>query len=110
MRSIMPHPILLFDWNHPSAPICRNRSGSCYWMDEVVVDSAEVVVGAIASVESVVVVDVEELSGGVADAAVDSPSTAGVEVELANGGALTTYVPVDWSAYWPTSRSPLGVS
>jgi hypothetical protein len=57
-------------------------------LDEVVVESVEVVVGAIVSMGSSVVVDVEELSGEVTDGDVDSPSTAGVEVELTNGGAL----------------------
>jgi hypothetical protein len=60
-------------------------------------------------VGSAVVVEVEELSGGVTDADVDSPSTAGVEVELMNG-ALVTYDPLDSIAYWPSSRSPLVVS
>ena len=47
---------------------------------------------------SAVVVEVEELSGGVTDADVDSPSTAGVEVELMNG-ALVIYDPLDSIAY-----------
>ena len=71
---------------------------SCYWLDEVV-ESVEVVVGAIVSVGLAVVVDVKELSGGVTDADVDSPSTAGVEVELTKGGALVMYEPFACNAY-----------
>ena len=35
---------------------------------------------------------------------------AGVEVEETNGRALLIYEPFAWTAYSPTSRSPLGVS
>jgi hypothetical protein len=72
--------------------LCRSRFCSCYWLDEVVVESVEVVVGATVSVGAGVVVDVEEVSGS---AEVEAPSTAGVEVELTNGGALTILVPFD---------------
>jgi hypothetical protein len=56
-------------------------------LDKVVVESVAVVVRAIIFVESAVV-DVEELSGAVTDADAELSSTAGVEVELTNGGAL----------------------
>jgi hypothetical protein len=75
-----------------------------------VVGSSELIVGAVVSaVGSAVVADVEELSGGGTSVDVDSPRTAGVEVDetKVEGGALETYAPFDSSAYWPTSRSPL---
>jgi hypothetical protein len=53
----------------------------------------EVVVGPVVSVVGSAVVDVEELSIEVGDADVEAPSTAGVEVELTNGGALEMYEP-----------------
>src|SRR5262249_13009697 len=37
-------------------------------------------------------------------------SVAGVDVEETNGKPCTIYVPSDWTAYWPSSRSPLEVS
>jgi hypothetical protein len=75
-----------------------------------VFESSEVVVGGVASVgrsavvdvgEALVsaeaggadVVDVEEVSGGTGFADVEAPSTAGVDVELTNGGAFSMYVP-----------------
>lgn len=79
-------------------------------LDEVVAVPVEVVVGELVSAGSDVVVIVEELSGGVPDAEVDSPDTAGVEVELTNGGRFSIYEPFGCIAYWPSSRSPLEVS
>ena len=84
---------------------------SCYRLDEVVVESVELAVGAIVSVgASGVVAEVDVLSEGVSDVDVDSPSTAWVEVELTNGNGWVIYDPLDCTAYCPSSRSPLSVS
>jgi hypothetical protein len=72
--------------------------------------SCELVEVVSGSADGAVVVDPEEVSEGVADADVDSPSTEGVEVDEIKGGAFEMYAPFDSNAYWPTSRSPLGVS
>jgi hypothetical protein len=80
----------LFEKNPPSPlDYVGTVSLRAYWSDNVVVESVDVVVGAVVSGRSVVVIDVEELSGGVAEPDVASSSTAGVEVELTKGGAFT---------------------
>jgi hypothetical protein len=63
-----------------------------------VVESPEVVDGAVASVGLAAVDDVEEVSCEVPDADVEAPSTAGVEVELTNGGAFSMYEPFGCTA------------
>ena len=72
-----------------ATPILTRNSMRIYCGD--IVAKSEVV-GVIVSVGSAVV-DVEEVSEGVSEVNVDSPSTAGVDVELTNGGELVMYEP-----------------
>src|SRR3989344_2436036 len=68
-------------------------------------------VDVVASGDVVVDESSGEVSDGIGSVDVDdAPSTAGVEGEVTNGNDLAIYVPLDWSAYCPSSRSPLAVS
>jgi hypothetical protein len=79
-------------------------------LEEEVSDDAGTVDVEASGAEEDATLDVVEGVSVVVLFVIDGVICAGVEVEETNGGALSMYEPDGWTAYSPSSRSPLGVS